>query len=116
MHELGLMTSVMEAVQASAAEAHATSVTQINLVVGEMTEVVREALDFAFEALSEGTICEGAKLEVRIVKPRSVCLDCGEEFSHDRFCRLCAKCGSAATQLVAGRELHIDSIEIMEDD
>ena len=76
------------------------------------TEVIDEALEFAFEALTEGTMCESAELDVIKVSPRSVCFECGEEFDHDRFHRICPACGSYETQLLQGRELSIESIEV----
>lgn len=112
MHELGLMTGVMSSVQQAASQAGAVRVTDVNLVVGEMTEALEDALFFAFEALREGTICEDAALHITMVKPRSQCLECGTEYEHDRFHMLCPECGSFATRLLAGREMQIDSIEV----
>jgi hydrogenase nickel incorporation protein HypA/HybF len=112
MHELGLMTGILDAVDQAAADAGATKVLTISLSVGVMTETVEEALEFAFEALSEGTICEGCELKINMIEPRSRCLDCGLEFQHDRFHMLCPQCGSFATELIAGREMQIDSIEV----
>ena len=112
MHEMSIIMGVMDAVRTAAADAGATKVTRVSLRVGDMTEVIQDALEFAFEVASEGTICEGAQLEVERVVPRSVCTECFEEFEHDRFHRTCPKCGSYATQLLAGRELEIASIEV----
>ena len=47
MHELGIMTGVMETVEASARQAGATSVLKVSLSVGEMTEAIKDALEFA---------------------------------------------------------------------
>lgn len=116
MHELGLMTGIMDAVVKTAENAGADKVTEIKLTVGEMTEVVEEAMVFAFEALSEGTICEGAKLDLTIVHPRSKCLECGAVYDHDRFHVRCPECDSPFTELLQGREMQIDSIEIWNDD
>ena len=112
MHELGIMTGVMESVEDAARQAGATRVTRISLNVGVMTEAVEDALRFAFEALSEGTICEGAQFQVTMIEPESVCLECGADFVHDRFHVICPECGSAFVELVRGRELAIDSIEV----
>lgn len=112
MHEMSIVAGVLDAVTASANQAGATRVLSISLSIGDMTEVVDEALEFAFEALTEGTLCEGAQLVVNKVHPRSLCLECGNEFDHDRFHRRCPACESYETQLVAGRELQIDSIEV----
>ena len=51
-------------------------------------------------------------LDLTMVRPRSICLECGEEFEHDLYSRLCPACDSFATELVAGRELSIESIEV----
>lgn len=112
MHELGLMTGAMSAVEEAATNAGALRVTDITLSVGEMTEAIASALEFAFEALSEGTICEGAALHINMVAPRSRCLECGNEYEHDRFHVACPKCESPFTELIAGREMQIDSIEV----
>ena len=64
MHELGIMTGVMEAVEEAARTGRVpTRCWKIDLSVGVMTEAVEDALRFAFEALSEGTMCEGAELQ-----------------------------------------------------
>ena len=115
MHELGIMTGVLDAVCDSAAQAGATEVLGISLSVGEMTECIHEALVFAFEALQElpeYALCAQATLDIRMIGCESVCLECGERYTHDRFHLLCPSCGSPATQLIAGRELQIDSIEV----
>ena len=115
MHELGIMTGVLDAVQTSARQAGADRVLKVSLSVGEMTEAIEDALRFAFEALSEQqeyALCAGAELDIAMVRPHSRCLECGAEYDHDRFHMLCPECGSFATELVAGRELQIDSIEV----
>lgn len=102
------MSSVAEAARG----AGALRVTDIFLSVGEMTEAVPDALQFAFEALSEGGICEGATLHISTVRPKSRCLECGAEYEHDRFHQHCPECESPFTELLAGREMQIDSIEV----
>jgi len=114
MHEFSLMQSVLDTVETSARKAGAVRVTAIRLTIGEMAEVVFDAMEFAFEALSPETLSEGAELSMRSVIPRSRCCVCGEEFTHDRYHWACPSCDSLATELIAGRELFIDSIEIEE--
>lgn len=115
MHELGIMTGVMEAVETSAKQAGADKVLKVSLSVGEMTEAIEDALRFAFEVLSdqpEYALLSGAQLDIAMIACRSRCLECGAEYEHDRFHMLCPACESFATELIAGRELQIDSIEV----
>lgn len=113
MHELGIMTGVMDAVTKSAHDAGADKVLKVTLSVGEMTECIQDALEFAFEALTEDDpFVRDAELTINMIKPKSRCLECGTEFEHDRFHMFCPECDSFATELLAGRELQIDSIEV----
>ena len=113
MHELGIMTGVVSSVNAAAHNAGATKVLRVRLSVGEMTEAIEDALRFAWEVLQESEpLLAEAELEINMVKPRSVCFECGAEYEHDRFHMLCPECGSFATKLIAGRELQIDSLDV----
>ena len=113
MHELGIMTGVMDAVTKSAHDAGADKVLKVTLSVGEMTECIQDALEFAFEALTEDDpFVRDAELTINMIKPKSRCLECGAEFEHDRFHMFCPECDSFATELLAGRKLQIDSIEV----
>ena len=113
MHELGLMTGVMDAAVKAAREAGAVRLLSVKLSIGEANEAVEDALFFAFDALAAADpFTEGAVLDLTMVRPRSICLECGEEFEHDLYSRLCPACDSFATELVAGRELSIESIEV----
>ena len=115
MHELGIMTGVLDTVCSSAQDAGATKVVSVSLSVGEMTEAIEDALIFAFEALQdldEYQLCKGAELHITHIAPESICLECGDQYTHDRFHMLCPVCGSFATELIAGRELQIDSMEV----
>lgn len=115
MHELGIMTGVMDAVEQAASEAGALRVLKVTLCVGEMTECIEDALVFAFEALQDledYPLSKGAELEITMVRPKSRCLECEAEYEHDRFHMTCPECGSPLTELIDGRQLQIDSIEI----
>jgi hydrogenase nickel incorporation protein HypA/HybF len=112
MHELGLMTGVMDSVTVAALEAGADRVLEVSLSVGEMTEAIEDALQFAFQVLCEqDPLFKDAKLNVTMIPAKSRCLECGNVFVHDRYHMLCPKCGGF-TELIEGKELRIDSIEV----
>ncbi len=112
MHEFSIMQSVMENVERVAKEHHARRIEAINLRIGDMTEVVQDSLDFAFEVLRQGTLAEDATLHVETIKPFSECLDCGNTFEHERTDLRCPACGSSITKQLKGHELDIASIEL----
>lgn len=111
MHEMGITQGIVDAAVLAAQEAGLTRITQVNVTIGELSEIVDFALQFAFEALTAGTMAEGAELVVKHVGAASKCNDCGATYKHDRFQMLCMECGSLNVTLLSGRELQIDSIE-----
>lgn len=112
MHEMGIVSGILTASVDSAARQDAIRINEIRIRVGELTEIANDALYFAFEALTPGTLAEGAELVVEWVPGRSKCLQCGTAFSHGRFDIECPECNSYFCELVEGRELEIESIDI----
>jgi len=108
---MGITKGILDAAVAAAEDAGATRISEIRISVGELTEIVDFALQFAFEALSPGTMAEDAVLTVTFVPARSHCLACDTRFEHGRFDMVCPACGSFMLELESGRELSIDSIE-----
>jgi hydrogenase nickel incorporation protein HypA/HybF len=108
---MGVTQGILDASFEAAEKAGATRITEIRISVGELTEVVDFALQFAFEALTPGTMAEGAVLTVNHVAARSHCNTCGVDYDHDRFQMVCQECDSFDVVLLQGRELQIDSIE-----
>jgi hydrogenase nickel incorporation protein HypA/HybF len=116
MHEMGITTGILETALDAAEEAGASRITEIRISVGELTEIMEFALQFAFESLTPGTMAEGAVLVVENIPARSHCNDCGTDYFHDRFQMLCPECDSLNITLLQGRELRIDSIETADDE
>lgn len=116
MHEMGITQGILSASLEAAEEAGGTRINEIRISVGDMTDVVEDALQFAFEVLRQDTIAENASLVVTHVSPKSRCQQCGTEFSHDKWNLLCPSCDSFLCEVIEGRELRIDSIDIDEDE
>ena len=108
---MGITQGILDASFLAAQKAGATRITEICVSIGELTEVVDFALQFAFEALTPDTMAEGAVLTITMVSAKSRCRDCELEFEHDRFEMLCPSCGSLNVEPLQGREMQIDSIE-----
>ena len=72
MHELGMVTGVVESVRQAAEANHADKVLKVSLSVGEMTEAVEDALTFAYEAITDNDpLFSGSKLDITMVPPKS---------------------------------------------
>ena len=80
MHELSIMQSALDQVLEKARQAGASRVHAIRLRIGVLSGVVPDALQFAFEALADGTPAQGAQLLIEDVPARFWCAVCSHEF------------------------------------
>lgn len=111
MHEMGITEGILAAAIEAAEQEGGTRINEVRITIGEMTEIVEDALQFAFEALRPGTMAENATLVVTHLGARSRCAVCGAEFDHGRFDSQCPGCGNPFCEPIQGRELRIDSID-----
>lgn len=116
MHEMALTQSIVEIVEESASQHGVIRVRRITLTVGELADVVEESLRFCFEAMTPGTIMEGAELVWENVPAASRCVMCGAEFKPDPLDFTCPECQNPFTEVVAGKEFAIASIEAEDKD
>ena len=111
MHEMGICQGILASSIEAAEKQGAVRITEIRVNVGELTEVVEYALQFAFESLTPNTMAEGATLVIHHIPAKSRCTQCGTEFEHGRFDAVCPECGNPFGETLAGRELDIASVD-----
>ena len=111
MHELSLSSAII-ATAAKHAEGRRVSV--VTLRVGRLRQVVPETLEFYFEFVARGTVCEGARLDQEVVEARLRCDPCGAEWGIDAPAFRCPDCGGSEVSIVAGSEFEVESIEVEE--
>lgn len=109
---MGITAEVLQAVSEAAERANAVRVNRVTLTIGDLTAIMPDALQFAWEALTPGTVVAGARLEVVRVPARSRCGECGTEFEHDQYDRLCPSCGNFMCEVIAGNELRIEDVDV----
>ncbi len=116
MHELAVCQALLKQIEEIAIREKAVQVTRIFLRVGPLSGVVPELLDQAFTIARAGTLAEHADL---ITEPQPVkvrCHQCGAETEASPSRLICASCGDYRTQLIAGDELLLASLELNRDE
>jgi hydrogenase nickel incorporation protein HypA/HybF len=108
MHEMAITQSVVDAVCEHAAGRHVQSV---KVEIGALCAIVPDAMQFCFELAVEGTVADGAQLDLNIQPGLARCRTCGETFELPDMILLCP-CGSADVEVTAGRDLRILSMEV----
>lgn len=112
MHELAIANSIVATVLKETEEKKLGPVIAIGLRIGALSDVVPEALEFGFTAITTGTSLEGAKLEIESVPVRGRCAECESTFDVHGFAFICPDCNSSRTSVEQGLELDIAYIEV----
>lgn len=112
MHEFSIATSLLSIIAEEAVQFQGARVKTVTLKIGTLSGVVPEALEFAFQVLSEDTVAEGARLVIERVALRIECNDCGTASMPTDPYIICPCCGSGEVEIKAGRELEIESMEV----
>jgi hydrogenase nickel incorporation protein HypA/HybF len=105
---MALTQSVVDAVCEHAA---GRRVHGVKLEVGALCAVVPDAMMFCFDLATEGTVADGARLEVDLRPGEARCRSCDASFELNDPILLCP-CGSADVEVLAGRDLRILSMEV----
>lgn len=110
MHELSLATSLSTQLLRIAAEQRATRIVAVEVVCGEMQQVVPEALRLAFEVVMEGTVAAGAELTITEERLAARCRACGHHYHPTIVDFLCPACQAADAELIGGRDIVLKSV------
>lgn len=122
MHEVSVMASIVEAVLEELKRHDVESVEEVDLVIGEITFLGREQMEFAYEVVTRGTILEGSRLVMHEEKVEVECPSCGyagpvpyvggspDHMIPDLSCPRC----SGAVRVTKGKGCRVTSLRVVE--
>lgn len=113
MHELAVTESILDIAQKHAIQAQAARVTDIYIVMGKLSSMVDDSIQFYWDMISQDTMCVGAKLHFNRIPAKLVCLSCGNNYNLDDGLTPCPQCSSTQVKVISGEEFWVDSIEIV---
>jgi hydrogenase nickel incorporation protein HypA/HybF len=112
MHEFSIVRSLLDLVERYVRENGGGRVTRVVVRVGVVSGADPYLLRTAFETFREGTVAEGAELEIEIERMRLRCLDCGKETEREEPRFSCPSCGSLHVEVSGGEDLILKRLEI----
>jgi hydrogenase nickel incorporation protein HypA/HybF len=111
MHEKALAEGVLQIVDQTARREGFRRVALVVLEIGRLSAVEPEAMRFCFESVIRGSLADGAKLEIRDVPGRALCLSCGHEVELAHRYDPYPKCDSFPLRVTGGAEMRVKEIE-----
>jgi hydrogenase nickel incorporation protein HypA/HybF len=112
MHELAVTESILNIASKHARKVEAKRVTDIHIVIGSLSSIVNDSVQFYWDMISENTICKDSKLHFKRVPAKLKCTDCQHEYELENELQPCPNCGSVRIKVLSGEEFWLDSIEI----
>lgn len=113
MHELGIALQIIKIVQkAIPNDAGKARVKRVHLNVGKLSGVVPGSLRFCFGVATRKTRLADAELVINEIPVSAKCRGCGHEWTTDDFVFNCPACGSGGPEMLSGRELGVEFVEL----
>jgi hydrogenase nickel incorporation protein HypA/HybF len=113
MHELMVTESILEIALRHADQAKAARISDVYLVIGSLSSVIDESVQFYWDFVSEGTIAEGAILHFKRIAAELACRACGHTYSPKEGLT-CPVCSGSDIHINSGKEFFLEAIEIAE--
>jgi len=112
MHEMSLVESVVALVEDERRKQPFSRVRVIRLAIGALGHAEPDALRFCFEAAANGTIAEGARLEIETIPGQGWCPRCRQTVVLKERFAACPSCGDAQVRMTAGGDLRVSEMEV----
>ena len=115
MHEMSILSNVMDVVLKYTQENNVRKVVSVTLVVGELRDVVDELMESCFRFLCRNTIVKDVALHMEKAPLKAQCNQCRLVFPagiKQPETLVCPDCGSKQLHVHSGKEFPIKSINI----
>ena len=109
MHELSVTQVILETALRHAPPR--TQVTDLYLVIGELSSYVDDSVQFYWDMISAGTAAAGARLHFKRIPTEMTCQVCDHHYS-PRTALTCPPCDSLQVTVSDGDAFYLDAIEV----
>ena len=112
MHELSITESLLEIALRHADSAGAKRISDLYLVIGQLSSIVDDSVKFYWDIIANGTIAEGAKLHFQRIPTEILCLDCDRQYKPSDKQMACPDCDSINIKILTGEEFFLEAINV----
>lgn len=114
MHEMSLMGDILQLVQEDAAEKGIEKIQKVELIVGEISNALPDALQLAFDIFRDQNLhlfTENAKLVIHREEASAKCVLCNEVYRPSQKIALCPNCQIPSGKILTGETFQVLSYE-----
>jgi hydrogenase nickel incorporation protein HypA/HybF len=110
MHEMSVAIALLDRVLDEAKKGGLQTVTRATVALGTLQSIEPDLLRDAFQAAAEGSLAQGAKLEIELQAAKARCLACGHTFEPSYRDYSCPACDKAEVKVESGRDMYLLSL------
>lgn len=111
MHETAVAQRLITILLEQAKQHSIRRISVVRLKVGRLRGLDLRQIRGVFELFAEGTIAEGARVDIDDVAVEASCRTCSMVWQVDGYRFECPACGGSDAEVTKGRELHIVSFD-----
>jgi hydrogenase nickel incorporation protein HypA/HybF len=112
MHELSVTESILKIAQRHANQAGAKRITNIYMVIGQLSSLIDDSIQFYWHIISKETLAEGAVLHFKRIPAELKCLKCGYIYKPGDRELSCPSCDSISVKIIKGEEFFLEAIDV----
>ena len=114
MHEMALMGDILQLVREDASLKEVNRIEKVELIVGEISNAMPDALRMAFDIFRDqnpGIFSKDASLIIHVEEAIAECVLCGEQYRPMQKIALCPSCHIPSGKILAGETFQVLSYE-----
>lgn len=112
MHELSIALSIVDVAEKEVAKINGESVSDIELEIGKLAGIEKDALEFAWPEAIKNSVLKNANRTIVWVDAEAMCNECQKTYPIRDLFDVCPYCGSYFKEINKGKELKIKSLTI----
>lgn len=112
MHEMSLAEGVLQVIEEAARKDQFQQVSTVWLEIGQLSGVEPQAMAFCFDAVTRGSVADGARLEILTLPGQAWCMACAKTVPMTEVFGECPDCGGFQLQVTGGTEMRIKELEV----
>lgn len=114
MHEMALMGDILNIIKEDADRKNVKQLQKVELIVGEMSNAMPDALQMAFAIFkeqNEAFFSKNAQLIIHLEEAQAECIFCKTTYKPNHKISICPECNMPSGKLIVGETFQVLSYE-----
>ena len=112
MHELSVTQGLLKICLEEGKKHNIKRIKEINIKVGELTDLVPNCISYYFNIIAKDTIAENTRINIERIPVEIKCNKCSYKGRLGKNNYVCPRCKGNKYEIIRGREFYLDTLEV----